>query len=54
VASDSSCLFNPGIDLIWRYVPIQLPETPTGVTPETYSKHMIELHISVQFSGLVF
>ena len=53
-ASDSSCLFGPCIDLVWRYVPIQLPETPTGVTPDSYSKHMIELHFSAQFAGFIF
>ncbi len=51
--SAESCFADPGLGLVWRYIPVELPETPTGVTPEVYWRHMIELNASIQLFGYV-
>lgn len=54
VGSDSGCVGDASLTFMWRYVPLSLPTTPTGAPPETFAKHMIELHFSVGLSGYLF
>jgi len=46
--------FGWGGDLIFRPIPIQFPETPTGVTPEEFTRDVIEFRISAQIALYLF